>query len=347
MRKTKTEHKRVARLHPNKLYYSGFPYTMVATAFCRQSNDYSLSRYNKRSQKNVILGGYENNETKFYQLNLDKTKNGKKCLSYYKFKNEYKKEKANLRKIGWNDAQGVDSYFLENNRYIAALNKEMKEYNIYDISNDDWMLNENIPINARMDLGARSLLVCNKLFVLSYRRNIYILSICNDICFPILIKKYEIKDNTKDYRRHGMCLFECNELKDGKSINFQILLFGEWRIHEHFVGSFLELQVELELNYENISHSKLKISEKRVENVKCVNFDVANKYCNFGFECFLDSKNEPIIIIIGGRNGNYNDKTIAYSLFEYNVIRNELFLFEKVKFLLIKKSCYIFFVFVL
>ena len=251
--------------------------------------------------------------------------------------NNTKTEKADLKKIGWDSARGVDSYFLEKDRYIAVLNKLEGEYNIYDISNDNWMINKNIKLNVDIDGSARSLLVCNKLFVLSCYRNIYIYSICNDICNPQLIQTYKIKDKTKDYRFHGMCLFECNELKDGKSIHFKILLFGGLYNHS-FLKSFLELCIKLELNYENIYNSEFEISEKARKQVKCVNFDPQSKDCNiengyydFGFECFLNSKNEPIIIIIGGYTGDYLDERVCYSLFEYNIVYNELFLYGKVK----------------
>ena len=244
-----------------------------------------------------------------------------------------------MKKIGWNHAYGVDSYFLEKDRLIAVLNKDedIKEYNVYDISNDDWMINENTKLNVDIHGNARSLLVCNKLFVISYQRNIYIYSICNDICNPQLIQTYKIKDKTKYYRNHGMCLFECNELKDGKSINFKILLFGEISEERSFLESFLELCIKLSLNYENISDSEFEISEKARKQVKCVNFDpksndcnIENAYVNFGFECFLNSKNEPIIIIIGGNNEDY-DERVHSSLFEYNIVCNELFLYCKVK----------------
>ena len=134
-----------------------------------------------------------------------------------------------------------------------------------------------------------------------------------------------------------MCLFECNELNDGKSIHFKILLFGGYDNDSNFVNSFLELCIKLELNYENILDSEFEISEKARKQVKCGNFDpqskdcnIENKYYAFGFECFLNSKNEPIIVIIGGYN-THDGERVKYSLFEYNIVSNELFSYGKVK----------------
>ena len=117
----------------------------------------------------------------------------------------------------------IHIYLLQKDQYVAVLNKKIKEYNIYDISNDNWMNNENSKLNVYITESGRSLLVCNKLFVLSDFKDINIYSICNDICHPKLIQTYEIKDKSNSYTYHGMCLFECNELnllKDGKSIHF-------------------------------------------------------------------------------------------------------------------------------
>ena len=83
-------HKKVAKLPNNNLYYTHFPYNIRWTSFCRRSNDYSLSKLNSRSQKNIIIGGYNRNETEFYELELDKNENGEKCLCYYKFNDKYK-----------------------------------------------------------------------------------------------------------------------------------------------------------------------------------------------------------------------------------------------------------------
>ena len=192
-------------------------------------------------------------------------------------------------------------------------NKDIKEYNVYDIENDNWIIDENIELNVGIDDNARSLLVCNKFFVLSCNQYIYIYSIWHDIRKPKLIKIYKIKDETKQYSRHEMCLVE---------LKYYCLADC----------SFLELSVKLQLNHEKLSIWDMKISEKVVKEPKCLNFDLkSTKYYCFGFECFLNSKNEPIIIIIGGFNGDWNDKTVPYLLFEYNVIHNELFLYKKVK----------------
>ena len=82
--------KKVPQLPKNNLYYNDFPYDISYTSFCGRSNDYSLSKLNKRSQKNIIIGGYTEDETEFYELKLDKNENGEKCICYDKFNDKYK-----------------------------------------------------------------------------------------------------------------------------------------------------------------------------------------------------------------------------------------------------------------
>ena len=188
------------------------------------------------------------------------------------------------------------------------------------------MVLDNFKLNENFSGAAKSLLIGDQIFVLSFGKHVYFYCIGNDISNPTLtwMQTYKIKDNTKDYYGHGMCLTECSQLSsNGKSWQCKILLFGGYNNYDFF-SSFLELKIELTANAEAIGQTIINIWENSLRQVKCVNlrpkndFNITNRYWNFGFECLLNSRNETIIIM--NAMGGGKD-----SLFEYNVLRNQLF----------------------
>ena len=316
-------------------YYSHFPYSLTYTSFCQRSVDYNL-RHNPNSQKNIILGGRQPGETSFYQIKLDRNENGK-LIQSYSFKNDYNKENADLKKIGWHSADRIDSYFISNDEYMACLRRRHDgiKYNVYDFKNDKWMINECIELEMDFDSDARSLFLFNHLFIFSYLSQLYFYTIFDDFLAPKLIKTYFIKNDKLAimYTYHGMCCIANNKSND-RNLRFEILLFGgnsnviDTDAAATFLDSFLSLKVELKINYQDLEKSDLKITEQNLK-INCINFNPDNtrNFLNFGFECLLNSNNEATIILIGG---DCKPNSVKYSIYEFNTARNELKCYAKV-----------------
>ena len=141
-----------------------------------------------------------------------------------------------------------------------------------------------------------------------------------DLSKPRLIG-IDDKTHTGGHNYHGMiCKFINKDKTGGNIIDIELLLFGGYRkefiellIHFNFdskLNSNYELSDINELNFNN----KIKIKQNKIE--------INPKYyisTMIGYNTIINSKNERILLIIGGQS--YNGKSILL----YNCHTNQLF----------------------
>ena len=300
--------------------------------FSRKKNDKSNEKSTKQQQKNIIIGGKNSNGDAFYELFVDD--NDSNSINYESFKKYYNKIFANLKWIGLDGARGTHSYLVQNNKYIVVFKFDQR-YNVYDMENDKWMLKQDEK-KFKHEIN-RSVLINDEIIVGSYEHALCFYFIGNDhITNPILIHKYTLKTQHVSFYGHGMCIIdfikqESSQDKLYQTYKLKIILFGG--IHnKDFLSSFLYLDVLL--SYQDNKVLSLSINENLIDKkkIKLININqntINNKrYFHFGFECVFNSKNEPIIIIIGGWDG-YND-TIKKDINLFNCVTNELTRYQKV-----------------
>ena len=152
----------------------------------------------------------------------------------------------------------------------------------------------------------------------------------SDLSKPRLIGKKQIIDkkyNCKTYAYHCMiCLLKNKN-------NIKILLFGRGYTYstnftKNIGDTFKEIEIIYNENINNINHiNKFNIKIKSVENILIPNSNYKSNWFRFGYNTIVNSKNERIIIMVGGEgNSPNNGKAIGL----YNCVTNEMFIKENV-----------------
>ena len=305
------------------------PIDVFSVPFTRYSNypsNINVSQESPIKQRNIIIGAYNSNNDGFYELVTD---NKTKSISYKSFETDYKKAFANLQCMELDRARWTHSYLVKNNKYLVVFAWNDR-YNVYDMKNDQWLLNHGDKyLSKNASCNSRSVLINDEILIISIFDNIFFYFIGNDhITDPILIYEYTLKTPLVSFLFHGMSVI--NFIKQESSKNelyptykLKILLFGGYR-NKDFLSSFLYLDILLSYisNQEKYQLGCLSIDELLIDKneIKLINMikKKEKRWCNFGFECFLNDKNEATIVIIGG-----NDTTMR-NIHLFNCVTYEL-----------------------
>ena len=311
------------------------PYTITGIEFpqCSTAN----TQDHNYSKPNIIIGGAGDHETTFVDLQVS-MQYGKYILIYKSFEKDYKKLHGHLfmknyamkhRKITEPKikACGFHSFLINKNKYLMVFRLN-EGSNVYDIENDNWLLNKNDETVVYSDsIGQdRAVLVTDEIFVISFDKELYFYYIDkNDVVHPKFLKRYTIKRNNGKYKQHGLV---CTNLKtqtisdDARaSLTFELIIFGgsETVFGESFIKFFVDLSYD-NINIQNIDKKNdndikhiIKIEEKeiKIEPHMIVNDSYGNSYkvesyktlWQFGYQCLLNKKKEVVIIIVGGYAG--------------------------------------------
>ena len=285
---------------------SFIPFTRYSN-FAKNSDN--KNRKSQIRQKNIITGGNETNEGGFYEFIGNDDAKSIDCKS---FKIDYNKEFANLQCIGLGNAHSVHSYLIQNNKYLVVFKRALC-YNVYDMENDKWLINLGAKkLTANISSDARSVMINDNLIIISNYKHLYFYFIGDDhITNPILIGQRRLKARNVGYLRHGMCIIDF--IEDKKSLNdytsrfkFKIILFGGRDAHNGVLSSFLYLDVWLPYSFKHKSYlmDDLFINEQLISKrqIKLKNTEKIQEYewSGFGLEVTHNSKNHPVIVIIGG-----------------------------------------------
>ena len=317
------------------------PIDVRLVSFCGYSKfatNIAIDQTNQESQikqKNIILGSFDDKKNGFYEFVVDNDTNS---INYKSFENDYKKKYANLKNIGLHFGPArTHSYSVQNNKYIVVF-YENTCYNVYDMKNDKWLINSGEKMLSKNNSsGSRSVLINDEIIIISWQQSLYFYFIGNDhIIDPILMNEYKLKTKDILFWNHGMCIIDFikqESLKDElyQTYKLKIVLFGgTW--NKNILSSFLYLDILLSYVSNDKSKNKiinLSIDEKlidenkiRLRNINHEEIKNAPKWYDFGFECILNVKNEPIIVIIGGCDGLV--KLLSRNIHLFNCVTYEL-----------------------
>ena len=153
-------------------------------------------------------------------------------MTFKSFENDYKKRFASLKHCDLASAQNVQSYLIENNKYLVIFYRD-EYYNVYDMYNDKWLISNNynsrgLKVDRRRDgiNTSRDVLIHDEMIIRSSYKTLYFYFIGSDcIRFPKLEFEYLIQTGGgkrdfkpgSGYLDHGMCIidYRCEAPKDG------------------------------------------------------------------------------------------------------------------------------------
>ena len=252
-------------------------------------------------------------------------------IDYKSFAIDYGKKYADVTFGGLDDAQFTHSYLIRNNKYFIVFRHDL-HYNVYDMENDKWLLNQNEKTLSKNDsLDSRSVLINDEIIIISTKHQLCFYFIGGDhITDPILIKQYQLtrRYGFVSFERHGMCIIDFidinksisnagddyindDELFQKYKYKIKIVLFGG--CNEYILSSFLFLDITLSCSIIQPTRLKLSIDDNWLgKNEITLNNIDTNKvkeqvWHDFGYDCLFNSKNEAIIVIIGGSSGKVAD----------------------------------------
>ena len=314
------------KVHSNTtVKHDFFPYDVSNIFFTRYSHwARSTTKENKMKQKNLIIGSSNCRSCGLYEFVVNNETNS---IEYESLSTDYNKKFANLEHIGYDNVQGIHSYLIRNNKYLVVFDENYC-YNVYDMSNDKWLLDAGDKyLSASEWTYSRSVLINDDIIIISQFKQLYFYFIGNNhIVDPILIRKYKLKTHKVSFNSHAMCIIDFTIEKHGQ-YKLKIMLFGG-RQNEKALSSFLILDISLSYYHEKFHAFKLKslsIKENLVNKKKIQFKNMAktglymNSWFSFGFECILNSKNEPIVVMIGGYCGG-----TSRDIHLFNCVTNEL-----------------------
>ena len=308
-----------------------FPIDVSMVPFTRYSyfatsiNDEYYEQSPQQQQRNIVIGGRDNNVDGFCELIVDDNRNS---IHYKSFTNDYNRKFANSKHIGFKNAHFTRSYLVQNNKYILVF-KLHKCYNVYDMENDKWLLKQGE--KKLKYFPERGVLINDEIIIGSYDNELYFYFIGNDhITDPVLLHEYTLKTKKVSFFFHGMCIIDFIKQESSKNESqqtyaFKIILFGGFYKQRDFLSSFLYLDILL--SYQDIELSSISIDENLIDKneIKLINTNATQetRRYNFGFECIVNSKNQPVIIMIGGNK--------SQSIYLFNCVTYELTRHDKVR----------------
>ena len=330
---------------------------------------------------NIIVGGYGSGQMRdgnqFYNIILTNKKSPNE-LTFQPFEGS----EANLTTFHNGSTLGAENVHCCLINRTTSKHKSKKNYlllyeedgsNVYDMDTDEWLSNKRDITVAELlwTDEDRYLLINDEIVIISAENELYILFIGNDhIMQPLVLYKYKLKTKSLDYEDHGMV---CTQFKQEKisdeielgntMVELEIILFGGFN-NVCFGKSLLKINIKLTYNddYSNISNStsvsdnrkddmekSLEIKETLLQynNIKCINFDknlsvLDGVFDRFGYQCIFNSKNEGVIIVIGGRHNidhylhgseirsRKSGKKGSRMLHLFNAVTNEMYFYDNV-----------------
>lgn len=322
--------------------YSNFPTNVTTT----QNGQVPIK------QRNIIVG-YNRHDGGWYEFVVDFDK---RSITYKSIQYHYNKKFANLKYAGLTSALCIHSYLVQNSNYLVVFCGD-KCYNVYDMENDTWLLNQREKGLTHNNKDTRSVLINDEIIIISRHKKLFFYFIGNNhITNPILIHRHTLKTKNIRFNSHGMCIISlkktqmhstdttnvnCNRIKldnnDNKdkdeypTYNVKIMLFGGDE-NRGFLSSLLELDILISYMYESKDNScnigRVTIDEKLMNKnkIELENMDkISCEYWyRFGFECILNWKQEPIIIIVGGYQ-------MEKSIHLYNCVTKQLICKDQVE----------------
>lgn len=218
------------------VHYDELPHHTSKVQFAQYTCELPLLDNQKlnKNKKYILIGGSHKDETLFYEYRFDNTTNK---IKWDTVNNIYGKKHADLKCIGLICAQHLHSFIIpkqkqdnansNSNEYILVIGDGV--YNIYDLMNDKWLIDEsnmqNIYNKIHQTLknsndarnhrspdsrNYRSLLIKNRLLLISWSNELYFYDLIN-LIKPVFLKKYTMVTQydgkqTFHYQNHGMCL---------------------------------------------------------------------------------------------------------------------------------------------
>ena len=284
-------------------------------------------------RRSILIGGCGSTESGFYEFIFNDEENS---IVYKSFQNDYSKQFANLKCIGMKNlnAANTHSYLIQDNKYLAVFHCNTYSdmyYNVYDMESDEWLINRNnVRLIAIPNLpGKRSVLINEEIIIVSISDNLYFYFIGKDcITNPQLVYKCKLATQDVSFINHAMCVIDVDTVtvikqdsiasknKSAEKHKVKIILFGGDGNRDS-LSSFLILDIVLSYSYDckdkkSLPLIKVSINEHLVDKssirLKNITEDedghqVNTKYyypCDFGYTCIWNSRNEPILMIIGG-----------------------------------------------
>ena len=237
--------------------------------FAKYSIADSQDPNNDKTTRKILIGDSTYTETPFHELFVERADNDiddnadKKLfknsqhlkLIYKSFQTDYHKKNACIyEQFSTYNAEYYHSFLLNNNKYLMVFDESGS--NVYDIENDNWLLDKNdreiiyndgyIPID-------RVLLLTDEIFIITshYELYFYFIDIKNDIAHPKLLKIWDLENTTVKYEEHGMIYTKFNihtttntkEKIETTTLDLEIILFGDDTID--FFETFSKFNIKL------------------------------------------------------------------------------------------------------
>ena len=278
----------------------------------------------KSRKKHIIVGG--RCATSFYDVLFSKQTNE---ILFKSFEKDYKKTNANLNKIRFKStnyyaAMGTQSHMMSNGNEIIIYHV-YRGYNAYDIKNDAWILAQNRKIVdmghvAQSNCNPRSLLINDEILIISDAKQFDLYSIAkryNHFTDPQIMKRHLIETKGLDYFGHGMCCTGLDIISKNGSRYYKIkvVLFGSGHRCDQRIDlwdSFLQVDITIDVNYGMIVNENcvdIKEETLKVDQNYGGDRPYIDNLDSFGFECIFNSKQQPILVIIGGQLAHDLDPT--------------------------------------
>ena len=325
---------------PFKLHF--VPFTSCAHF---PTNCEGKPQQHQKKPRNIIIGGYTSIDGGFYEIIVNDEAN---CINYRSFQNDYGKKFSNLKHIGLDAAANSHSYLVENDKYIVVF-KDNACYNVYDIEHDKWLINDEDGKDTGLkwnNTRTRSILINDEVIIISNAEKFYFYYIGKDhITNPIFMHEYSLKTQDVAFLNHNMCLIaftkHTKRAKDRKekynkdddddeshdTYKLKILVFGG-HMNTDSLSSFLF--VDILLSYSFVGDKRysqlVSVDEHLIDksSIKLNNVsldEITGKWDGYhcGSTCVLDSKNEAIIVIVGGKFG-----TMERDIHLFNCVTHEL-----------------------
>ena len=327
--------------HTRFTHYSHFPTNINI----HKTNEYSQSQ----EKKNLILGGFDIDEG-FHELIVDDENHS---INYKSFAKDYKKEFANLEyaatDLYLDHGQFTHSYLVQNNKYIVVFYGN-SYYNVYDMENDEWMIQNDYTKLEKHDnsFSSQSVLINDDMIIISIGDSLYFYFIGNNhITDPKLVHSHQLPKKYGSFEHHGMCLtnfVQINDDDEKESKSSSKSSFDKYKLKFVLFGgrerlpSFVLLDVLLSYNHWDSKKINVSISDELidVDDIKCDNKEEMKmdtlKLYYFGSVCLFNCRNEPIVVIVGGFNIG-NDFKMNRNICLFNCVTKKLVCHQEVCFI--------------
>ena len=224
----------------------------------------------------------------------------------------------------------------KSNKKITFSAKKKAEKNDNHSDNDDQDDKYKMQGIVYAEDFSRSLMINDEIIIISEAKRIFFYYIGlkhklegdNCLIYPKCFGLYDILTKECDYRGHGMCLIEYeynyDKHKNKCDYRFKLILFGSdvYNCSTPFIETIVQFDVKISINLKSVDEKKMIIFECnenkiKCKDIECYNFTVNEELQFFGYECVLNHKNQPIIMIIGG---NDYEESISF----YNVKKQKI-----------------------